>query len=171
MNDANLVSMIGNLSRSLLPVQTLITGIGYLLGLIFMFKALAKLRKIGDARMGSSSHEKMTGPITYFIAAGALIFLPSMITVLSNTMFGQGNILQYVSYNPHDINNSMAIVIQTAGLIWFLRGCVLMVHGSEPGAKGGRRGLLFLIAGILATNFQDTMGVVNTMVTKLLSLH
>ena len=170
MNNTDVVKMLGNLSRSLLPVETLISGFGYLLGLLFMITAITKLKKIGDARVGGSSQEKMIVPIAFFIGGAALIFLPSMINTLSNTVFGTSNILQYSSYNPYDIYNSMGFLLQTAGLVWFVRGCVLLVHSTDGGEKEGPKGLAFLFAGILAMNFQYTYGMVNYIMTHLLSL-
>ncbi len=167
MNDTDVVTMIGNLSRSLLQVETLISGFGYLVGILFMITAILKLKKIGG---GQSSEEKMMVPIAFFIGGSALIFLPSMIGVLSSSAFGNSNILQYIAYNPFNIYNSMGIVIQTAGLIWFVRGCVLLAHGSEPGAKEGAKGLVFIVAGIFAMNFEETFGVLNYMMNQLLEL-
>jgi hypothetical protein len=170
MNGSDLVAMIGNLSRSLSSVDTLISGLGYLIGILFMITATLKLKKIGDARASSSSHEKMFVPVAYFVGGTALIFLPSMLGIVSNTTFGMGNILEYIPYNPYSIYNSMGILIQTAGLIWFVRGCVLLVHGSEPGVQEGPKGLAFVAGGILAMNFEYTLAAVNYVVSHLLDL-
>ena len=162
MNSADIVTMIGNLSRSLLQVETLISGLGYLLGIVFIITAILKLK-------GSSS-EGMTVPIALFLVGATLIFLPTMIGVVSNSAFGQGNVLQYIKFDPYNIYNSMGLVIQTAGLLWFVRGCVLLVHGSEPGAEDGPKGLVFLIAGVFAMNFSSTVAVVNYIVNHLLHI-
>lgn len=166
MNSADLVSMIGHLSRSLYSVGNLIAGLGYVIGILFIFTALTKLKSVS----GHSSQEKMFGSIAYFVGGAALIFLPSMMQIVSNTAFGSGNILQYVQYNPYSIYNSMGILIQTAGLIWFVRGCVLMVHSSDPGVQYGTKGLIFIGAGILAMNFQYTMGLLSYALDGLMRL-
>lgn len=169
-NNADIVSMIGNLSQSLVPVQTLIAGLGYLIGIFLVITAVTKLKKIGDYRSQGSSGEKMFVPIAYLIGGAALIFLPSALKVLSSTAFGTGNILQYTPYNPYNVYASMKILIQTAGLIWFIRGAVLLVHASEPGVKEGPKGLAFIVAGILAVNFEGTVGAVNFVIEHLMSL-
>lgn len=168
--DTDFVKMIGNISQSLLPVQALISGLGYLIGLLFMITAITKLKKIGDARARGGSQEKMFVPIAYILGAVALVYLPSTVNVLSNTAFGLGNILQYTQYNPYNIYSAMRIVVQTAGLIWFVRGCVLLVHASEPGVQEGPKGLIFLFAGILAINFDRTIGMVNYTLDNLIRL-
>ncbi len=150
------VTMIGNLSQSLQSVQQLIYGCGYLMGILLCIKAIGKLRQIGDARATSGSHERMFVPIAYFLAGSTLIFLPSAISVLSNTAFGANNILKYSEFNQYNIYDAMKVVIQTAGILWFVRGTILLVHSSEPGVKDGPKGLAFLVAGILAMNFEGT---------------
>lgn len=157
--------MIGNLSRSLIQVEALISGLGYVIGILLMITAIIKLKKIS-----SSSGENVFGPIAFFIGGAALIFLPTMLGALSSTAFGNSNILQYIQYDPFSIYNSMGIVVQTAGLIWFVRGCVLLVYGSEPGAQEGVKGFVFIIGGILAMNFEGTIGAVNYVVSHLLDL-
>ncbi len=168
MNSVDMVTMLGNLSQSLLPVQHLIAGTAYLIGLLFFWEGISRLKKIG-ASAGSGSQEKMFVPLAYFLAGSALMFLPSAITVLSNTAFGAGNVLQYSTYNRFNIYNSMGIIIRTAGLIWFVRGAVLLSHASQPGVKEGSKGLVFLIAGVLAINFENTMGMFNTALEQFFS--
>ena len=63
----------------------------------------------------------------------------------------------------------MGILTETAGLIWFVRGCNLLAKSSEPGAKNGAKGLGFLIAGILAMNISSTSQMLNDFFTKLSS--
>lgn len=165
MNSADIVSMIGNLSRSAFPLQRLLSGLAYLIGIVFFMIAISKLRKIAGS--GGRSQERAFIPLAYFLGGAALLFLPSAVSTLSNTTFGAGNILQYASYSPYDIYSSMTVVIQTAGLIWFIRGCVLLVSASEPGVQHGSKGLLFLCAGIFAMNFQTTTSFLGSLMEQI----
>lgn len=169
MDSNDLIVMIGNVSQSLLPVQALLSGAAYLVGLLFFYTAISKLKKIGDRRAQSSSQEKMFVPISYLIGGAALIFLPTAVHTLTNTTFGVGNGISYIPYNPYNITSSMGLVVQTAGLIWFVRGCVLLVHSSQPGVQHGPKGLAFLCAGILAMNFQMTTSTLNSIVQGITS--
>ena len=162
--------MIGNLSQSLIPVQELIAAFGYLLSFVLFMYAIAKLKKIGDSRARGGSQEKMFVPIAYIVGATALAFLPTAMTVLSNTAFGTGNILQYAQYNPYSIYNAMKVLIQTAGLIWFIRGSLLLIHASEPGVQEGPKGLTFLISGVLAMNFEGTIATLKNALEYLMHL-
>lgn len=167
MSNTDLVTIIGNISRSLIPMQSLITGVGYVVGILLVVTAVLKFRETAEGG-GHGSHIFI--PLVYFIGGAALIFLPSAVGTLSATVFGNGNILQYTPYSPYDIYGAMSVVIRTAGAIWFVRGCVLLVHSSEPGVQEGPKGLTFLFAGILALNFEGTFAMVNYIVDQLLSL-
>ena len=168
--NTDIVAMLGNLSHSFFSVQRLITGLAYVLGFVLMIKGFDILRQIGDRRTSGSSQESLFSPLIHFIAGAGLIFLPSLLQTFSATAFGTGNILEYVPYNPYKIENSMGILIQTAGVIWFVKGCSLLVHGSEPGAKEGRKGLAFIVAGIFAMNFEGTYGALNYIMNHFLLL-
>lgn len=165
MTTLDIVTLIGNLSHSLYPVQHLITGFAYLLGILFCMTAIGKLRNIADRRAQSSSQEKMYAPMMYLVFGAILIYLPSALNVAANTAFGVGNVLTYTSYNPTSIYSSMGLLIQTAGIVWFVRGCVLIAHSSEPGTKHGPKGLVFILAGILSMNFDSTIAVLNSMMS------
>ncbi|KTD06001.1 protein IcmC (DotV)-like protein [Legionella gratiana] len=169
MNIPDLVTMIGNLSRSLYPVQHLITGGAYILGILFFMTAIAKLRKIADYRAQSSSQEKMYGPMMYLLLGAALLYLPSALDAMANTTFGVGNVLTYSSYNPSNIFSSMGLLIQTIGVLWFVRGSVLVAHSSHPGTEHGPKGLAFICAGILAMNFDNTIAALNYLVSNFVS--
>lgn len=164
---SELISMIGNVSQSMPAVQHLVYGAGYVLGILFVFQAIQKFRKIGDKKGNSAPHERMFVPTAYLLGGAAMIFLPSMMGVLANTFFGVGNILQYATYNPYNIYSAMAMIIRTAGVIWFVRGCVLLTHASNPGVQDGSKGMMFLIAGILAMNFENTTYFLNWAVGKI----
>ncbi|CAM2742258.1 protein IcmC (DotV)-like protein [Legionella steigerwaltii] len=169
MSTPDLISIIGNLSRSLYPVQHLITGGAYVLGILFFMTAIAKLRKIADHRAQSSSQEKMYTPMMYLLMGAALLYLPSVLDMMANTTFGVGNVLTYTSYNPSNIFSSMGLVVRTAGVLWFVRGSVLVAQSSQPGTQHGPKGLVFIIAGILAMNFDNTIAMLSYMMTTISS--
>ena len=158
----DLIAIIGNISRSLYPLQHLITGGAYILGILFFITALSKLSKIADARAQSSSQEKIYTPLMYLLFGSALLYLPSALNLMANTAFGVGNVLTYIDYNPNNIYSSMGLLIRTAGILWFVRGCVLVAHSSEPGTQDGPKGLVFIVAGILSMNFDNTVAMMNT---------
>ena len=169
MGSIDLIAMLANIGQSLLSVQRLLGWMSYLIGILFILNGVWKLRGLSHSREHSSSKDKMFGPTSYFLFGGFLLFIPSSLRVFSSSLFGKGNILQYTPSTSHDIFNSMAVLIQTAGIIWFMRGCVLLAHSSESGQDEGRKGFAFLSAGLLAINFQDTMSTVAYLLGKLLA--
>lgn len=163
MTTIDLIAILGNISHSLYPLQRLITGGAYLLGVLFFITAIMKFMKIGDHRAQSSSQEKMFTPMMYLLFGAILLYLPSALNLAANTAFGVGNVLTYTNYDPTNIYSSMGLMIRTAGVLWFVRGCVLVAHASQPGAQDGPKGLLFIIAGILSMNFDNTVSILNNM--------
>lgn len=166
MNSTDLIGIIGNLSQSLYPIQHLITGGAYILGILFFILSITKLRKIAEKQ----SQEKMYGAMVYLLIGAVLLFLPSALSVVANTTFGSGNILTYDSYNKTNIYSSMGLLIQTTGVLWFVRGCVLVVHSSNPGTQHGSKGLAFIFAGILAMNFDNTIAMLNFIVSNMATM-
>ena len=63
----------------------------------------------------------------------------------------------------------MGLLIRTAGILWFVRGCVLVAHASEPGTQEGPKGLAFICAGVLAMNFDNTISVLNYILNSVMT--
>ena len=168
MDIPSIIVMLGNLSRSLDSVERLVAGLAYVLGLFLMLEGLFKFKIAVEstARQGSG----FWTPLFYILIGAGLIFLPSTLTILSNTTFGYSNVLQYTTVsNPYNIFQSIQILVQLAGLIWFVRGCTLLTMSTAPGEHDfGAKGLAFIVAGILAMNFSATMGAVNYILNKII---
>ena len=159
--------MLGNLGQSLVPIERLVTGVSYLAGLVLVYSGVFRFKKIGAA--GGQSQEHYFSALSLVVAGAVLLFLPTSIRILSYTTFGSENILSYSNYNKWNIFQSMGILVQTAGLIWFVRGCIMVVHASEPGKQNGLRGFFFIVTGILAMNFVFTMSMINSILNVLIS--
>ena|SRR3990167_4153417 len=169
MDSNNLVQIIINLSQSLGPILHLISGMAYILGIIFIVTGIGKFYTAAGTPRGSGGENSFV-PMAYIVGGVALIYTPSTFYSLSATVFGAENPLQYASLNPVDIVSAIILLIQTAGLVWFIRGCVLVITSSQPGVQEGPKGMVFLIAGILAMNFETTSAVISTLMTKLANL-
>ena len=153
----DLTAMIINLSNSMQPVQRLLSGMGYLFGIILVILGLGKLKHVLETRNGG--HQESLGAGIIFILGGALLlYLPSSVSMFSNTFFGASNVLSYSSNNVDPLYHAMIVIIETTGLLWFVRGTYLIVNSSKPGDdKIGPKGLAFLIAGILSMNVESTI--------------
>lgn len=173
MTSTDLIVIFNNLSRSLPAVEQLMGGFAYVFGLIFCLTALIKLKEAFNEGEGG----RLTAPIAYFLTGIALLFLPSMVDSFSSTLFGmQENVLAYSQTDPYDIYSSIVILVQTIGFVWFIRGCILMSHSSQPqggqeGRKGfGPKGLLFIVGGLFAINIHSTVNMLDYMVNELMKI-
>ena len=173
----DLSAILSNLSQSLPSVQHLLAGASYLLGIGFCITALFRFRDNVEKGQSTEPESQMIVPLAYLLSGSALLFLPSMLDAFSATLFGSNDsILQYAGYTPFDIYGAMTILIETIGLVWFIRGCVLLAHASHPeqgrtGSKGfGGKGLLFIFAGLMGINFHSTVSVMNTAMNYLIGL-
>lgn len=155
------MTFLGNISQSLYPVQRLITGVAYLLGIIFFITAIEKFKKLAESHGRGGSHESAVSPIAYLLAGAALLYLPSTLHTVANTAFGVGNVLTYPTAQKANVYQTVGLFIRTAGIVWFIRGAVLMAHASQPGEQHGVKGFWFLIAGVFAINFDNTVAVLN----------
>tara|TARA_R110002126_G_scaffold272886_1_gene417124 strand:- start:32415 stop:32945 length:531 start_codon:yes stop_codon:yes gene_type:complete len=169
MIDTSQTSVLINLAKSLIPVQKLITGAAYLLGIAFALKALYSLKIYGEAKTMQSSSTSIKEPLFNLMIAGFLVFFPTGFDLMMNTTFGYSNILAYSDSSLTDslfggngqLGNAVVIIFQTIGLYAFTRGWVLIARaagqGQQPGGTG--KGLMHIFGGILAVNIVGTVEV------------
>lgn len=170
MDSNNLVQIIINFSQSLAPIQNLIRGFCYILGICFVFKGLMHLYKFSEQHHHGAGNEPMSVGMFYIVGGAVMLFFPSTFNVVSATVFGVNSPIQYASPHPLDVVSAVILMIQTAGIIWFVRGCSLVVTSSEPGGEHGPKGLVFLLSGVLAMNIQLTAATLSTLMGMLESI-
>ena len=161
--------ILSNIAQSLLPVQKLISGGAYLLGILFAMKALMSLKTHSESRGNSAS--TMKEPLLYFIVAGVFIYFPTGIDVIMNTTFGYSNILSYTDASAMStwvggdgqLGNALTVIIQTVGLYAFVRGWIMVAKSSSTGQppNGTGKGLTHVFGGILAVNIVGTVEMIN----------
>lgn len=167
---ADITSILTSVGGSIDAIQRLVSGFAYIIGLYFAMKSISIFRDIGDFRARSPSNIKMFVPIAYMLAAAAFIFLPTMLEAGRNTLFGAISPLSYGNwvktlFEKYGQATYVVIrLIQTAGVIWFMRGIYLLVASAEPGKDEAKRGIVFLVAGIFAVNFNLTSNWLNSFI-------
>lgn len=172
-----LSEILSNVSKSLPSVQYMLGGLSYLLGIAFVMIALLRFKENSEKSGAGEQSQHPAAPYAYLVTGSMLFFLPSMMNALSATLFGStNNVLQYGGYVPYDVYGAMTILIETIGIVWFIRGCVLLSHASHPeqgqtGSKGvGSKGLLFVVGGLFAINFHGTVSMMDSAMNYLLNL-
>ena len=165
MNNTDLITMLGNLSRSIQSIETMVLALSYLVGIMLIYIGLLKLKN----KAGSIGHSQEPNHVAFAFILGGIVslFLPTAIRIGSNSAFGTQNILQYTNYNSTNIFQSLGVLIQVSGLYWFVRGCILLVQGSKPGKQEGKKGLFYLCAGVLALNFTLTSSAVSYIIDNI----
>lgn len=152
----DLIQMFNNLSRSLPSVQKLLGATGYLFGIILITNGVYKFKDV----INKSSHDHITRPIALILSGASLLFLPTMINVWSQTFFGIQSPLEYSTYSPPIFIASIDILIRTAGIVWFIKGCMLLAHSGDSNAEkdhGTLKAVVAMIAGIMAININATV--------------
>ena len=164
----NYIDILSNVAESMGPVQKLVSGAAYLIGLAFAFKAIHALKASAESGKMGAGGGSLKEPLVYLLVAAMLIYLPTGFEVLMNTTFGTNNIMSYQSdTNMFGLNGpagySLTLIIRTIGLISFVRGWILIAksasQGQPPGGTG--KGLIHVFGGILAMNIVGTMQIVN----------
>ena len=172
---AGQVDILANVANNMQSVERLVSGGAYLMGIAFAFKAIYSLKQHGEQKSMMSSNTSIKEPLVFFLVAGMLVYLPSAFHVVMQTTFGYSNVLAYAPTNSSNnalsvlfgqdsaVGPSLSIIIQTIGLIAFVRGWVLVARsasqGQPPGGMG--KGLTHVFGGILAMNIVGTLQVIN----------
>ncbi|MDI9817887.1 MULTISPECIES: type IV secretion protein IcmC [unclassified Legionella] len=172
---ANQADILTNIANNLIPVERLVTGAAYLIGVAFAFKAIYSLKVYGEARTMMSSNTSIKEPLVYMIVAAIFIYFPTGLSIMLMTTFGESSIIQYAPVNSNNqaintlfgsgstVGRPLSIIIQTIGVIAFVRGWVLIARaasqGQPPGGTG--KGLVHVFGGILAMNIVQTLQIIN----------
>lgn len=172
MSDISETNVLVNIANSLLPVQELVTGAGYLIGIGFAIKALMTLKQQAETKSSASgqSGSGIKEPFLYFIIAGFLIYLPTGFEVLMKTSFGYTSVLAYGEsstldsiFGDNELGAALVTIVQTIGVFAFVKGFVLLARassqGQQPGGTG--KGMMHIFGGILAINVVGTIEMVN----------
>ena len=166
--DTKYIDILTNIANSMEPVQKLLTGAAYVIGLGFAFKAIHAMKTGFESGKMAQGGAGMKEPIVYILVAAMLVYLPSGLKVLLNTSFGSDSIVGYQSDSDmFGLNGSagysLTLIIRTIGVISFVRGWILIAksasQGQPPGGTG--KGLIHVFGGILAMNIVGTMEIVN----------
>lgn len=168
--------VLQNLANNLAPVQRLITGGAYIMGIGFAIKAMYAMRTFGEHKAASSGHSNAKEPLLYLLIAAVFIYFPTGIQVMLNTTFGTSSILEYsptassngtinTLFGNSAIGAPLTLIIRTIGLWAFVKGWLMIARsasGSGGGQQGGTgKGFIHVFGGILAINIVQTIDIIN----------
>ncbi|MCC5791951.1 MAG: type IV secretion protein IcmC [Legionellaceae bacterium] len=168
-------NILKNIAATLEPVERMLTGLAYVIGMAFAFKAIYSLKVYGEARTMMASNASLKEPLTYLLVAAVFIYFPTSMQIIMQTIYNEPSVLQYA---PTDSPNSaidalfgpgspvgrpLSLIIQVVGIAAFIRGMVMVARaggqGGQPGAMG--KGMMHVFGGILAINIVKTLDIIN----------
>ena len=169
MND--LMEMIVRLQGYLPSLENLAMSISWLIGIILIINAIMSAGKRSDVGQQAGSWGT---PISKFLTGVAFIALPSVLSVLSFTLFRDtpSNASAIFEYAPQTVglfdvgSEARSIIVAIvaiamfAGVLAVMRGLFMLNAASQGSPQASYpAGLTFLGAGALAVNFPKFMGV------------
>lgn len=183
---ADIHTVLRNLRRIINPFTALLCVISFVAGVIFIFKALIKIKRAGTIGQQSLQPGELLTPIVAFIVGAVLLYIPTSTEVLTNSLFdtgrsifGSGSTIDYsqvgtgaslLGYGSSgslavqwaDLANTLVLYIQFFGFFSFVRGWFLVAKaGSQGGGQGSvTKGVVHIIGGIIAINIIDAFHIV-----------
>lgn len=171
---ADQTNVLQNIAATLEPVERMLTGMAYVIGIAFAFKAIYSLKVYGEARTMMSNNASIKEPLLFLLVAAVFIYLPTSLSILLQTTFGEDSIVQYAPTNSSNgtmdalfgsgspVGRPLTMIIQVIGMAAFMRGMILIARGSGQGQQGGAgKGLMHAFGGILAINIVKTLEIIN----------
>lgn len=174
-NFGNQIQIINNIANNLGPVEKLLTGGTYLLGVSFAIRALYCLKLHGERSAGGQQSSGMKEPLIYLVVASVFLYFPTAFSILMNTTFGYSSVLAYApTYSNNqrisslfgpgsEVGQALSLIIQVIGLVAFIKGWLLISKSASQGQPPGgtSKGLVHIFGGILAMNIVGTLQVLN----------
>jgi intracellular multiplication protein IcmC len=161
--------MMASLQSSIEPVQELVTGAAYLIGLMFFLRALYHLKVYGEMRTMMSSDTSVKEPAMYILVGAVFVYLPTFYDIISQTTFGNTNILAYSELSATnsaqygDALVTVLMLVRLIGVIAFIRGWIILAKGSGKGQQPAwAKGITHILGGIMAINIVGTTQIFMT---------
>ncbi len=163
----SLAQILSSLGLSLPSVVAMATGLAYLMGFWFLYRAVYKLREYGELRTMMSNNASLVEPLLLMLAGSLLMFLPTAINLTESTFF--------TSYTPSPIGYApvsadqrwkalkeiVTMLVRFFGLIAFIRGVAMLPKINSQGGQGGGIGksLTHIVGGALLMNIHTVVSV------------
>lgn len=150
-----------NLQSTYVHVVDLVMSIAYLSGAMFVVKGIFAFKIYGEQRTMMSSQVSVRTPVAYFAVGICLLFLPHVISIMSNSVFMQPDIvLKYGGGEDMatDVEYSIFNLVKIMGLIAVVRALFMASVPQPPGGGGGQGGLgkaaMHFFGGLAALNIE-----------------
>lgn len=160
------VQMLQNFASQFPDIEQLVTAAAYVLGFVFVVRAIYYLKIYGELRTMMSSNASLRPPLTYLLVGVAFIYLPTTIDVVLATVYNTSEVTP-ISYSSDtggvaygEAIRVFYMFIQLIGYIAFIRGWIIISHtAQQTGRETVGKGIVHIIGGILAINVVETKDI------------
>ena len=167
LGSLDLSTIVKNLASSFINVEHLALGIFYVAGLVVLIAGIYDLVEFGMMHQ-SDPMEKLRA-LTKLSIGALLLYFPSSVQVVSQSLFGENVSLSYQTITSDIVLSSAKIILQLAGIIWFVRGLFMLMTGHEAGERLRHfKGILYIISGALAANIDYAISSTNYLIKSVM---
>lgn len=157
-------TILTNISENALPnLMRLVTAISYVLGMVFIFRGVVKLKHVGEMRTQMSHEHNIATPIALIAVGALLLYLPSSVQIGMSSFWSDPSPYSYTENQDQwsQFINVCFMVVQFVGTVAFIRGLIILSHMSGGHQQGGlSKGLTHIIGGIFCINIYQFVQVV-----------
>ena len=151
------ITMLENLSKTYPAFIALASAFCYVFGFLLAIRGIYYLKVYGELRTMMTTQSSLKTPITYFLAAAALSFIPSAYHIFLFTAFHTTNPLAYdqvASTIDPRILKAIVGLVQLIGFFAFIRGWMILVAIAQQssGQHTFGKAITHIIGGIFAMN-------------------
>lgn len=153
------------LQETYVAVTDLTMALCYLFGTGFVIKSIFSFKQYGEQRTMMSSQTTIRTPVTYLSVGLAFLYLPALVSIFSNSAFGQPVVNLIGFQNDIDtsenIKNAVYALVQVVGFISMVRAIFIASNPHpNPGQGGLPKAAIHFLAGLLAVNVSYVMSLV-----------
>lgn len=168
-SSTSLYSMMSHLSVSVGDLSGFIVAVFYLSGVGLALGAVMRLKKLGVRSAMMQSDGGVAGPMVQLMIGAALIYSPSLISVMNETFWGSSGFENVMSWQSAYQGSQLVTlikplvgIIQLIGSIAFLRGWLILsriTNGGNHQPGQATKGVIHIVGGVLAMNITRTVTV------------
>lgn len=157
LSKTSAVTIINNLATQIPYLMRLVTGIAYIMGLVFIIIGVFRMKHLGEMRTMMSHEHSIKTPLIYLMIGTALLYFPTTIDVALSTFWSQPNPYGYKENKGQwdSFFQSVFLILQLVGTIAVIRGFLILTQLGSQGQHGGGafgKGITHIVGGIFCIN-------------------
>lgn len=162
----DLNDMLASMEQSIPGVVQLLFGASYVAGVFFIYKAILKLKKYGQALSQMTADKDIMKPVLLLLVGVGFIWLPALMDSFLYTLwnYGTDSVLQYPANTDIwvSLTNPLIDLLRVFGLISIIRGWGMLARLGSDGQNQGVTGkaVIHIVGGILAWNILGVWDII-----------